>query len=89
MEQLRDVLHEARVTQAQAEERAGMPRKYLSRLMNGQVGMKLTHLYDVLEALNVEPRDFFARLGGYQPREPLDDVLRRLAALEKRAGGGS
>lgn len=86
MDQLRDLLYEKRVKLAEAERRAGMSAKYLSKLLSGAVEMKLVHLYDVLDAVKVTPRDFFARMAGEQPAAAVE---RRLAAVEALLADGS
>lgn len=61
---LRDLMRDKHVTQAAVEERAGLPKKYLSRLLNGHVDMKLVHLMAVLAAAEIAPAELFSRLAG-------------------------
>lgn len=83
MEELRDLLYEKRASQAHVERAAGMPSKYLSKLLGGAVEMKLVHLYDVLDVVEVDPEEFFARLA-HQPApsaEELSVLVARLQAM--------
>ena len=56
-----------------------------SQLINGHADFRLTQLYDVLGALDVEPREFFARVGGVAPTSEMERrIERRLAEIEAR-----
>lgn len=69
-----------------------MPKRYLTRLFGGEVRLQVAHVYDVLEAAEIEPQALFLRLAG---QSTTADIERRLAALEKAVrqqppnGGGA
>lgn len=59
---LRLRIHYAPSTQREIEERAGFSKGYLSQILHGNIDLKLSHLLAVIDALEVEPADFFAEL---------------------------
>ena len=83
VEALRDLIATRRRSLASLERGMGYSEKYLSKLFNGSVELKLVHLFDLLAELDVEPRDFFCRLCGHSGLPSDDDVRRRLDALEE------
>lgn len=81
-EALRDLLAERRLPQAEIERRAGWARRYLSRILNGHVDMKLSHVLDVLDAAQIEHKALWCRLCDVKS-DP--EIERRIAALEAAA----
>lgn len=86
---LRELMRDKRVTQAAVEQRAGLPKKYLSRLLNGHVDMKLIHLMAVLTAAEIAPAELFSRLAGVSTangaKPPADARLQEtVRQLERR-----
>lgn len=59
---LRLRIHYAPSTQRELEERAGFSKGYLSQILHGNIDLKLSHLLAVIDALEVDPADFFAEL---------------------------
>jgi len=62
LRRLKLLIHLSKPTQREIEERAGMSRGYLSQILGGNVELKLRHLFLVLEALAIEPREFFSQV---------------------------
>lgn len=57
---------------------AGWGRDYLSQVLGGNQDMKIKHVLSVLEALGIEPEDFWARLA--RRRETSSEVREPAAA---------
>lgn len=49
-------------TQRSLERRLGFSKGYLSQVLRGQVDLKITHLFAMLEVLGVDPGEFFAEV---------------------------
>lgn len=62
VEELRALLREHGLTQAEVERRAGMSPKYLYKIFAGYQDMKVKHICDVLDVLEVPHEEFWARL---------------------------
>lgn len=62
LQRLKLLIHLSKPTQQETERRAGMSRGYLSQILGGNVELKLQHLFRVLEALAIEPREFFSQV---------------------------
>lgn len=56
------------LTQRALERRLGFSKGYLSQVLRGHVDLKLNHLFSLLEALEVGPREFFAKV----PDDPVN-----------------
>ena len=50
------------LTQRTLERQLSFSKGYLSQVLRGHVDLKIDHLLALLEALEVEPRDFFAEV---------------------------
>ncbi len=62
LELLRTKMGETGMTQVEVEQRAGMGRSWVSRLLSGAVRLGPEDLYRALDALEIEPGEFFAEL---------------------------
>lgn len=60
VESLRLALRLLEVTNRRIENRMGWSHGYLSRLFNGTIEPRLSHVFEILEILEVEPAEFFA-----------------------------
>lgn len=84
---LRDLLEDSDLSQREVEERLGWSPGYLSRLLNGRVGLRLRHLEVLLEALGVAPGEYFGALfpppppAGRRPDFEVGDEVARVALL--------
>jgi Helix-turn-helix len=55
---------------AEIERRAGFGQRYLAQLMRGQIALKVEHVYAILEALGLDPMEFWAGVHGVRPQQP-------------------
>lgn len=71
---LQDLMRERGVTMAEVERRAGMSGKYLYKVLNGYQDLKLKHVYDVLDAIEVPYEELWARLAPKKRRSLIPDL---------------
>lgn len=62
-ELLRQLRHEAGLTQAQVAEALGVPQSFVSKYESGQRRLDIVELRHTLRALNVTTSEFLAKLG--------------------------
>ena len=77
------------VSQAEVERRAGWPERYVSRLLRGKVRLTFAHLFTILDAVGVDPGEFF--LSAYPRSAPallrkLERLSEETAALRRQLG---
>lgn len=80
LERLRLRLMRSRITQREIERRVGFSRGYLSQLLAGTVEMKYWQLLAILDAMELEPSEFFGELfprRRHPALEALDEVARQ------------
>ncbi len=73
------LLAEHDLTAAEVERRLKWSKRYLSRILNGDVEMKMTHVLDALDAAGIEPRELWCRLC---EQATDSEIQRRVAALK-------
>src|SRR5215207_455342 len=61
---LRLCIQARRITLRSIERQVGMPQGYLGQLLRGNLDLKLKHLLAVLDAIGMEPLEFFASMSG-------------------------
>jgi len=71
-EALRDAIHRRRSSQRKVEQALHQGKGYLSQLFNGNVDLKLKHVFKVLEVIGLEPDEFFLDL--YEKSDPVGTV---------------
>jgi transcriptional regulator with XRE-family HTH domain len=73
---LKDLLRERGRTQRSIEQQLGWASGYLSHLLRpGPPALKVEHVLQMLEAIDVPPHDFFAELYGFSPGEVVGSAL--------------
>ena len=78
LERIRLRLLRSRFTQRDVERRVGFSRGYVSQLLSGAVELKYWHLMAILNALELDPSEFFGELfprHRHPALESLDDVI--------------
>ena len=61
---LRLCIQARRITLRSIERQLGLPQGYLGQLLRGNLDLKLKHLLAVLDAIGMEPLEFFASMSG-------------------------
>lgn len=91
LEEIRRLVRFSDLSQRQVEKRAGFSKGYLSQLLGQNLDLKVRHVLAILNALELEPGEFFARVfrkpasGGIPPSlagfgeqsEPLTEEMDR------------
>jgi transcriptional regulator with XRE-family HTH domain len=73
---LKDLLRERGRTQRSIEQQLGWASGYLSHLLRpGPPALKVEHVLQILEAIEVAPHEFFAELYGFSPGEVVGSAL--------------
>jgi len=94
---LGEVIRRRRTSQQVVERAMGLSKGYLSQLLNGNVDLRMKHIYQALDVLKLEPADFFLEvydrrnatgsLGGLMSRtevkEDIEHLKDRVARLER------
>jgi transcriptional regulator with XRE-family HTH domain len=84
---LKHVIRAAGISAREIERRLGMSGGYVSRLTSGRLEVKVSHLFDILDALGLQPAEFFViafplRQGERSP------LMRRLLEMSPLASPG-
>ncbi|HEX5759499.1 MAG TPA: hypothetical protein VF121_09920, partial [Thermoanaerobaculia bacterium] len=88
---LKTVVKMSGISVSEIERRMEQSAGYLSRLWSGAIGMKLGHVYEILEAIELHPAEFFRLAYPQDPPSPsptgrrLRDFLARLQGSVARA----
>jgi transcriptional regulator with XRE-family HTH domain len=96
-ESLGEAIRRRRTSQQVVERAMGLSKGYLSQLLNGNVDLRMKHIFHVLEVLKLEPADFFLEvydrrnasgsMGGLVSRaevkEDIEELKKRVARLER------
>ncbi len=74
-------------TQRRIEQLNGFKRGYVSQVLQGHITLSIRHVLGILMAIEISPRDFFAKLFGGSlenpdPRPPLDEIRERMARYD-------
>jgi transcriptional regulator with XRE-family HTH domain len=99
-EAIGEAIRRMRTSQQVVERTMGLNKGYLSQILNGNVDLRMKHIFHVLEVLNLEPGDFFLEvydrrnttgsIGGLvsraQVKYDIQDLKRRVARLERITG---
>lgn len=67
---LRTVVKMSGISVSEIERRMEQSAGYLSRLWSGAIGVKLGHVYEILEAIELDPAEFFRLAYPHDPYEP-------------------
>ena len=60
---VKELISEAGVTYSEVERRAGFSARYLSKILNRHVDLKVKHILAILQAIDVPARELWGRLG--------------------------
>jgi transcriptional regulator with XRE-family HTH domain len=89
---LREAIRRRKISQREVERTLGQSKGYLSLLLNGNVDLKLKHVFAVLQVIGMEPTELFLSIydqsdplksvRGLVQRAELDELMQRVARLE-------
>jgi len=102
-EALGEAIRRRRTSQGAVERVMGLSKGYLSQLLNGNVDLRMKHIYHVLEVLKLEPEDFFLEvydrrnttgsmgnlISRAEVKEDIEELKKRVARLERLDQGAA
>ena len=84
-DEVRRQIAAAGLSQREVAERLGWGRGYVSQLLTGVVGLKVKHVFQILELLEVPPGEFFANLAEeFGVHRPVQLTEESVASFEER-----
>ena len=84
LKMLDDEILKSRISKRKLEQMLGQGQGYIGSLIKGRITLKVGHVYDIGEALGLEPLLLFFRAA---PRENQERLLKALGAQANGGGG--